>query len=470
MWKVVFRHEWRRLFTEKSAWLALGALLALGLFGALNGLRWTSFQRAAIRDFQKTAAERLAAYRESVLELERKNAPDAEFDARRPLIAGAFRVFQPAALPPAPFSAFAIGDRDLRPYLLRVTTREAMPQTEIANPLNAATGWLDIAFVVTFLLPLLILALSYDALAGEREQGTLALALSQPIAASALLFGKLAARAALLIGGVWLTGALAFALTEVPIPEALLRLAAWMAAVGAYTLLWLAVAAAVAAQGWSAATSAVALAVIWLAWGVLAPAAAAGIADFVAPGPPTTELVNAERTAERDAEARAQELAARYLAEQATPTPLKPDDFSIQSLARRAALDAALRPLREADAQARRRRHELRRQLAWLAPTLLMQQGLDALSGADDDRWLSFREQVAAFQRAWRAGFAERALRNELIRSDEIATWTPFAMQERPLGVVLGRLGLACGLWLGLSAALFGLAARRLADGAALLL
>lgn len=464
MWKVVFRREWRRLFVEKSAWLALAALPALCVLGALNGSRWTALQRTTAFDFEKAAAAQLVDYRENVTALERKNAPaDRDFDPRRPLIAGTFRVFQPAVLPPAPFSAFAVGDRDLRPYAFRITAREAAAQTEIENPLNAATGWFDVAFVVTFLLPLLTFALSYDALSGEREQGTLALLLSQPVTATTLLFGKLAARAALLIGATWLAGAPAFALTESFAPDALLRLAFWMAAVGVYTLLWLAVAAFVAAQGWSSATNAVALTVIWLAWGVLAPAAVAGVADLTAAGPTAVELVNAQRAAERAFEERAQELVARHLAEQATLTVLKPNDFSVRSLALRAALDDALRPLREADAQARRRRCELRAKLAWLSPTLLMRQRLDALSGADADRWLSFYDQATAFQRAWREMFARRVLPNELIRADEIAAWPRFVFQEPPMGGVFGRLGTACGLWLGTSAALCALAARRLA-------
>lgn len=464
MWQVIFRYERRRLFAEKSAWLIPAALSALVLFGAFNGLRWTAFQRAAAADFEKAAAERLTSYRENVTALERKNAPaDRDFDPRRPLIAGAFRVFQPAVLPPAPFSAFAVGDRDLRPYAFRINAREAAAQTEIENPLNAATGWFDVAFVVTFLLPLLTFALSYDALSGEREQGTLGLVLSQPVTTTTLLFGKLAARGALLIGATWLAGAAAFALTETPTAEALQRLAFWMAAVGVYTLLWLAVAAFVAAQGWSSATNAVGLAVIWLAWGVLAPAAVAGVADLTAAGPTAVELANAQRAAERNFEGRAQELVARYLAEQATPTALKPNDFSIRSLALRAAVDDALRPLREADAQARRRRCELRAKLAWLSPTLLMQQILDALSGVDADRWMSFHNQATAFQRAWREMFTRRVLTNDLIRSDEIAAWPRFVFQEPPTGGVFGRLWAACGLWLGTSAALCASAARRLA-------
>lgn len=203
LWLSVFRHEWRHLLREKSLWLVGLVLPGLCVFGAYNGLRWTTFQQTASAAFQKSADERLAAYRETVAGLEQKQAPDREFDPRRPLIAGMFRVFQPALLPPAPLATFAIGDRDLRPYAFRITMREAAVQPDPENPLHAATGWFDIAFVVTFLLPLMVFAFGYDVLSGERERGTLALVLAQPITPFALLVTKLAARGVWLVGTMW---------------------------------------------------------------------------------------------------------------------------------------------------------------------------------------------------------------------------------------------------------------------------
>jgi ABC-2 type transport system permease protein len=104
-------------------------------------------------------------------------------------------------LPPAPLATFAIGDRDLRPLRLSHHHARGRPYNpDPENPLHAATGWFDIAFVVTFLLPLMVFAFGYDVLSGERERGTLALVLAQPITPFALLVTKLAAR------GVWLVG------------------------------------------------------------------------------------------------------------------------------------------------------------------------------------------------------------------------------------------------------------------------
>ena len=73
-------------------------------------------------------------------------------------------------------------------------------------------GRFDLAFVTVYLLPLLVLALSFNVLSEEREQGTLALTLSQPVSARDVVGAKLAFRALLVVGlaaGVSLLGILA---------------------------------------------------------------------------------------------------------------------------------------------------------------------------------------------------------------------------------------------------------------------
>src|SRR3546814_20416375 len=70
---------------------------------------------------------------------------------------------------------------------------------EIENPLNLMTGTFDISFVVIFLLPVFIIALTYDMLSGEKESGTLALAMTQPVSLRTFMAAKLLSRIALLM-------------------------------------------------------------------------------------------------------------------------------------------------------------------------------------------------------------------------------------------------------------------------------
>ena len=66
-------------------------------------------------------------------------------------------------------------------------TMDITKNNELENPVNLMTGAFDIAFVVIFLLPIFILAISYDLLSSERERGTLAMILAHPISLKELM-------------------------------------------------------------------------------------------------------------------------------------------------------------------------------------------------------------------------------------------------------------------------------------------
>jgi len=122
-------------------------------------------------------------------------------------------------------------------------------------------GRFDLAFVLVFLLPLLILVLSYNVLSQEKERGTLQITLAQsPLSIGKLVFGKIVARLTLVLAltiglsipGLFVSGA---TLNSHTLPRLLL----WILATMLYTFFWFALAIAVNAFGRSSATNAVIL-------------------------------------------------------------------------------------------------------------------------------------------------------------------------------------------------------------------
>ena len=103
---------------------------------------------------------------------------------------------------PGPLAALAVGQGDLYPYYFKMTNRSKQTfinNDEIENPTNLLAGRFDLGFVTVFLFPLLILAMSYNLISAEREQGTLAMALAQPVRLRTLAMGKAAFRAAVVL-------------------------------------------------------------------------------------------------------------------------------------------------------------------------------------------------------------------------------------------------------------------------------
>ncbi len=106
-----------------------------------------------------------------------------------------------AVVPPAPLGGLAVGQSDVYPGYLKVTARNldaVVTGDQIEHPLAVASGHFDAVFVVLFLYPLLIFAVSFDLTATERDRGTLRMVLAQPVRLRDVVAGKMIARALML--------------------------------------------------------------------------------------------------------------------------------------------------------------------------------------------------------------------------------------------------------------------------------
>lgn len=150
-----------------------------------------------------------------------------------------------------------------------------------ADPVPSFVG------LVSFIAPLLGIAFGFDAINGERSQGTLARLLSHPIYRDDLVNGKFAAGLAAIgfavVGITLLVAGLGIVrLGIVPTPGEVGRLLAWMAVTIVYIGLWLAIATLASVLVSRAATSALIAIGLWLAlslFGVLLARIVAGILD-----------------------------------------------------------------------------------------------------------------------------------------------------------------------------------------------
>ena len=85
---------------------------------------------------------------------------------------------------PSSWAAFSIGQRDVNPFNVKVTMLTLEGQiynSEISNPKNLLYGNFDLAFVIVFLFPLLIIAFCHNLISAEQENGVWNLLRSQPV-------------------------------------------------------------------------------------------------------------------------------------------------------------------------------------------------------------------------------------------------------------------------------------------------
>jgi ABC-2 type transport system permease protein len=428
----VLRHELRMAIRTPTTWVVCGALATAVAYAAWNGSRWVEAQQGMIATLEASDLTLYDSIYAQLEELERAAprphlqfagmawyifqpegalAPAPHIDPRRPEAAASEWVgARHVALPPSPLGALAIGHSDLHPFYTRVTirTRPVLVQSdEIENPINLLNGRFDLAFVLTFCWPLLVLPLLYGALSDERDGGTLALLASQPIRLRTITAARLAVRGGLAVAVTLVTSVVALlargSTSQLPIAG----LALWIAAVIATGVFWCGVAGAVNLSRWRSAMNAVALTACWLASVVIAPSAIEEIASTIAPVPSRVELVNAIRDVGNFTPEQVTALMSTYYEEHpdASPTMESADTTAMRGLAQQDMIDRRIDPILAAYREAYRRQQALVDRLRVISPPLLIHDAVLDLAGTSITRFRRFNDQVDAYHREWRTYF-----------------------------------------------------------------
>ncbi|MEZ5287943.1 MAG: DUF3526 domain-containing protein [Vicinamibacterales bacterium] len=411
----IVRHEWRSLWADATTLVvAAGFGLAIA-YGVANGAGWVRFQQTALSAAAEEEAQRHASLQARIDDLERTGESISAFqDPRSASNAGGRLAPRYATLPPGALAPLAVGQSDLLPYYFKVSTdaREAIVSaTEVENPQRLLAGRFDLAFVLIYFYPILILALSYNMLSAEQEQGTLSLALSQPVGLATLAAGKILLRGGLLLAVVvgCTLAALVVGGVDLGAAGAWPRLLLWVGAVVAYGAFWFAVALLVAARGATSASNAVVLASTWLVLVVVLPALFNLMATAFYPVPSRVEMVQAVRVASDETSSEGSTLLARYYEDHPELATGDADqamrDFNVVRVAVNEEIERRVRPVVERYEVQIARQQGLMDLLRFVSPAVLMQSALYDVAGTGTARHRWFLAQVDRFHRGWREYF-----------------------------------------------------------------
>lgn len=175
--------------------------------------------------------------------------------------------------PNQPLNALSIGQRDVQNSIQSVTIRGLENQkydTDLHNPMNLLMGNLDFSFVVIFLFPLLIIALTYNLLSEEKEEGTLRLVATQARSTQFFLLRKMSIRVLAVFAALLILLGIAVVALKLPLDNTTL---AFAAVAGLYLLFWFALSTWVISWQWSSGLNAVALLSFWVLLTLVFPAA-----------------------------------------------------------------------------------------------------------------------------------------------------------------------------------------------------
>jgi ABC-2 type transport system permease protein len=431
-----WRAEWRLFASERTPWLLVLLFGAIMAYGAWNGATWARFQREAVASLTTADSTRLDALAQS---LQRRAAGDTTVRVPPAGALGATGATRHAVLPQSALAPLAVGASDLYPYYARVSVRSKqsfMTSEEVENPHNLLAGRFDLVFVIVYILPLFLLALTYNVVSAEREQGTMALWLSQPVVARRLLLTKLLVRVGFVLAVVLcFTGVLAV-LTGVPVgrADALAALGLWMATVVAYAAFWVALAVAVNARGLSSATNAVLLLGAWLLVVVVIPSTVAAVVSAVHPAPSRVALTTALREAGDRAAAQGDTAVNQFLADH--PEMLRTGTLAAsnawgRTLALQERTNDAMRATYSAFDSALVAQHRAADLASVLSPAIMVQEALHEVAGRGIGRFRAFDAQIDTLHRAWQQFFFQRVFGEQPFTAADFANLPRFQFVER---------------------------------------
>jgi ABC-2 type transport system permease protein len=391
---ILFSYEWRHFRAAKGLVLLTALVWLVGCYGIYAGTTEIARQRQHLAELPALA---------------RHNADELKVKFPTPADAGEIGYYRTtfAAHHPTAWAGLSLGLRDVNPYYLKLRLLGLQGQlyaSENVNPAKALSGNFDLAFVLVHLFPLLIIALSFNLLSGEREQGILTLLLAQPVRAGQVVGAKLAFRLALVLGLALGLSAVAVAWVGVPLDA---RLGLWLALVGLYCLFWFGIAYAVTALQRTSAFNAVALVGAWLMLVVLVPGLLNVYVQATRPVPQGLALTIRQREAihggwDQPKAATMHRFFARYPQYRDTATIRERFVwrwyYAFQHLG-----DESVQPLATAYATGLRQRYDLTTRLSWLSPALTAQTSLNALAGTDLPAHLAFQQSATRYHTALRA-------------------------------------------------------------------
>jgi ABC-2 type transport system permease protein len=253
----IYQLECKIFFRNKAVWLGILILLISGFAGLYLGKKFIEKQQSVIA-------------KSAVLQ-EIKTAHNIHLHAGDLGLLLFYNKFAVANIP-GPWTAFANGQRDINPYLLSVSIlalEGQMYDTDLNNPTTLLLGNMDLAFVIIFLFPLVIIAFSYNIVSGEQESGIWGLVKSQSGLPLQIILRKFSIRLITIFGVLGLLMIAAVIYLQLPVDGHFFMV---LMVISFYVFFWFALCFWVVSRNQASSFNAVTLIACWVVLNIIGPA------------------------------------------------------------------------------------------------------------------------------------------------------------------------------------------------------
>lgn len=323
-----------------------------------------------------------------------------------------------ATMPPSDMAAIATGQSDIYAHIIQTNlyseTFEAN-YTSISNPVQLMFGNFDLSFVLIYLLPLIVIAFTYNILSEEREHGILHVIASQPLALQQWLLRKALIRYVLFSGLLVLILIVSLSVAGLNPIANIGQVITFFTLLLGYVLFWFVLAFLVNLRGNSSANNAIWLISAWVFLILLIPSVVNLAANSLYPAPSRANLINEYRIVKVEAEKKADETLQGYLRDHPELAGFEGGSqgwmkfFATQDLIKR-----EVEPVMTGFEQEVKERQDWVEGLRFISPSLLLQSSFNEIAGTSTRHYKSFRDQEKAFTQTWKDYFIPKTFRGEM--------------------------------------------------------
>ena len=328
-------------------------------------------------------------------------------------------------------AGLSIGNRDINPAVQSVTIRNMEEQKynrELINPLYQLLGNFDFSFVLIFLFPLIIIALGFNLLSEEKEEGTWNLVLSQTASPVKVLGLKLLIRYVSVLLVLFLLLILAFFYLHLEANGAFFAFAliSFLYVTFWFSLVWL-----VTSFQRNSNQNALVLLIVWVLMTVVIPAGVNALSIKLYPVPEAFATVLKSREGYHDKwdkpiEPTLQKFFAHYPQYKGYSHP-EGESFSwLWYYAMQQMGDDEAAAESKSISEKLSKRNAFGKAVALFVPSMNTQLSLNALALSDMDNYLNFMKALEEFHEKKRLSFYDKIFSNSPVEEEP---WSSYNLE-----------------------------------------
>ncbi len=341
-----------------------------------------------------------------------------------------------AAMEPNPMALIATGQADMFTHYVKPTVRSddfALNFTEMTSPVQLLFGSFDLAFVSVYLLPLLIIAFSYNVLSSEKESGSLRLLASQPIPIQSWVVQKLGLRFFWLSVVAIASLFIVFLLLNIHPFTELATILSLLGVTLGYMLFWFGLSFLVNLCIGHSAKNAVTLLGLWVVLVLLVPSVLNQLGSSLYPMPSRNVMLNEMRSLKAEVTKKQDKILDNFLRdhpEYALNDSTQTRTFYHRYMASQKLIKEELSPVVATYEDQLKKQQNWIGQFKWISPAIIVQESLNQMAGTSTEDYESYRKQVIAFSGVWRAHFMPYLYNNYAFAKADVEKLPTFSYQR----------------------------------------